>query len=63
MEDVGDGFFPRVQMPDEMMKQQYRVPLSSVGVDNSIKFLSAVIDQQYERGDIMEDGAESGGDY
>ena len=63
MEDVGDGFFPRVQMPDEMMKQQYRVPLSSVGVDNSIKFLSAVIDQQYERGDIMEDGAEAPEDF
>lgn len=63
MDDVGDGFFPRIQMPDEMMKQQYRIPLSAVGVDNSIKFLSAVIDQQYERGDQMEDGTEAPEDF
>ena len=63
MEDVGDGFFPRIQMSDEMMKQQYRIPLSSVGVDNSIKFLSAVIDKQYERGDLMEDKTAAAEDF
>ena len=63
MEDISDGYFPRLQMSEEMMDKQMKVALSSAGVDNSIKFLSAVIDEQHERGDVLEDGTVVAEDY
>ena len=63
MEDLSDGFYPRVQMPESMMKKQNRVPLYSTGIDNTIRFMSAKVDAQYERGDTLEDGTVVTEDY
>lgn len=48
--DLTDGYFPRVRMSAKLMNAQQRVPVVTVTADNSVKFLSSVIDKQFEKG-------------
>lgn len=64
LEDVGNGYFPRVAMQTELMLQQPQVPLEKTEIDVSVKYLYAEDIQVHYTDDADYDRLEGGGyDY
>ncbi len=63
MEDVAEGYYPRVLMDESVYEQQRRIALTAGGIDNTIQYQSCQLTEQHEKGDVLEDGTIVEEDY
>lgn len=63
MEDVAEGYYPRVLMDASVYEQQRRIALTAGGIDNTIQYQSCRLTEQHEKGDVLEDGTVVEEDY